>query len=179
MAAPLDGVLREPRATRASPPAQAGVDHHRRAIYNAALEQFEELLEAARVVGPASRPLPLFYALSQASRAIVAAGSDVPSVTSHGLVEYRYRGEERPPSEFLHRRIERRPNKDRRDAFGALARTSGSGSSRAACSWARFGQRSRTPTVYLKAHGYPRGDARSTSRSTPRPLRTARTFMCC
>ena len=127
MAAPPHWVLRELRAIRASPPAQAGIRDERRAIYNAALEQFEELLGAARAVGPASRPLPLFYALSQAGRAIVAASGDVPSVTSHGLIEYRYRGEERPPSEFLHRRIERRPNKDRRDAFGALARASGSG----------------------------------------------------
>jgi hypothetical protein len=38
-----------------------------------ALEQFEELLGAASTASPAVRPLPLFYALSQAGRAIAAA----------------------------------------------------------------------------------------------------------
>lgn len=41
--------------------------------FGAALEQFEQLLGAAEVSGPASAPLPLFYALSQAGRAIAAA----------------------------------------------------------------------------------------------------------
>lgn len=127
MGGSVDWVLRELRATRAAPPGRAAADGDRRAVYNAALQQFEELLAAARAVGPASRPLPLFYALSQAGRAIVAAGGDVPSIIAHGLSEYRYRGREHPPAEFLHRRIKRTPDKLGRDAFGAVARASGSG----------------------------------------------------
>ena len=42
-------------------------------MFSAALGQFDELLTAAASVGPASRPLPLYYALNQAGRAIVAA----------------------------------------------------------------------------------------------------------
>ena len=80
-----DWVLRELRATRAAPPGKAAHDDERRAIYNAALQQFEELLDAARAVGPASRPIPLYYALNQASRAIVAASGDVASIDGHGL----------------------------------------------------------------------------------------------
>src|SRR6266487_4757283 len=48
-------------------------DPARKRTFSAALQQFEELLQAAEAVGPASRPLPLFYALSQAGRAITAA----------------------------------------------------------------------------------------------------------
>lgn len=56
---------------RAAPPAR--VDANRRPTFVAALEQFEELIRASRVVAPAAQPLPLFYALSQAGRAIGAA----------------------------------------------------------------------------------------------------------
>jgi hypothetical protein len=45
----------------------------RRELYGAALQQFDELIEASRNAGHTSRPLPLFYALSQAGRAVVAA----------------------------------------------------------------------------------------------------------
>lgn len=61
------------RATRASPPGYARDDDGRRRVYSAALAQFDELISAASTVGPAARPLPLFYALSQAGRAIAAA----------------------------------------------------------------------------------------------------------
>jgi YaaC-like Protein len=64
------------RATRASPPGFARDDDERREVYGAALAQFEELIAAAAVVGPGSRPLPLFYALSQAGRAIAAAHAE-------------------------------------------------------------------------------------------------------
>jgi hypothetical protein len=60
------------RRTRATPPGHAG-EQERRGTYGTALEQFEELMNAASDASPAVRPLPLFYALSQAGRAIAAA----------------------------------------------------------------------------------------------------------
>jgi hypothetical protein len=44
-------------------------------VYQASLAQAEELWDAAAAAGPASRPLPLFYCVSQAGRAICAAWS--------------------------------------------------------------------------------------------------------
>jgi hypothetical protein len=75
------------RAHRASPPGQAGHDDERRRFFQTALAQAEELWDAASVVGPAARPLPLFYCLSQAGRAISAAWVDGDDwqPTSHGL----------------------------------------------------------------------------------------------
>lgn len=61
------------RASRSGPPGLAASDGARRRTYGAALQQFDELLEAATTAGHASRPLPLFYALSQAGRAIASA----------------------------------------------------------------------------------------------------------
>jgi hypothetical protein len=61
------------RAMRAMPPSRAGSDDEPRAVFSSALGQFDELLDAAAAVGPASRPLPLYYALNQAGRAIAAA----------------------------------------------------------------------------------------------------------
>src|SRR5581483_7898136 len=61
------------RAMRAMPPGRAADDSDRRGVFSAALGQFDELLDAAAAVGPASRPLPLYYALNQAGRAIAAA----------------------------------------------------------------------------------------------------------
>lgn len=73
------------RATRSNPPGRAS-EADRRKTYGAALAQFDELLTAARAVGPAARPLPLFYALSQAGRAIAAAHLDDPwRLRGHGL----------------------------------------------------------------------------------------------
>jgi len=74
------------RATRVHPPGHAASDPARAATFRAALQQAEELAAAARAVGPASRPLPLYYAVSQAGRAIVAARGAVPeSPPYHGL----------------------------------------------------------------------------------------------
>lgn len=74
------------RATRASPPGYARDDQERRAVYGSALAQFDELIAAATAVGPSSRPLPLFYALSQAGRAIAAAHAEgVWRLRMHGL----------------------------------------------------------------------------------------------
>jgi hypothetical protein len=50
------------------------------------MEQFEELMRAAEQVGAAARPLPLFYALSQAGRAVASAHADEPwQLRGHGL----------------------------------------------------------------------------------------------
>jgi hypothetical protein len=74
------------RATRAVPPGYALDDQERKAVYGSALAQFDELIAAAASVDPASRPLPLFYALSQAGRAIAAAHAEgVWRLRMHGL----------------------------------------------------------------------------------------------
>jgi hypothetical protein len=85
----LDGewAVRQLRWTRSSPPGRAGEEAVRASVYVAALQQFEELLSAARHTGPASCPLPLFYALSQAGRAIVAAHGNFEQLYGHGLSE--------------------------------------------------------------------------------------------
>jgi hypothetical protein len=77
------------RATRATPPGLASGDDDRRAIYGAALQQFDDLFAAARAIGPVSRPLPLYYAVHQAGKAIAAAW--VPRdfrPRIHGLTEH-------------------------------------------------------------------------------------------
>jgi hypothetical protein len=94
---------------------------HRKRTFWAALQQFEELLDAAGTVGPASRPLPLFYALSQAGRAITAAHGSVPwELHGHGL--------EMPgpssPKHLLERTIEPKPTGN--DSFHRVAQTIGS-----------------------------------------------------
>lgn len=73
------------RATRAAPPGLAATDNQRRSLYNAALQQFEELLNAAATVGPASQPILLFYALEQAGQAVLAAYVKRDVKGSHGL----------------------------------------------------------------------------------------------
>jgi hypothetical protein len=74
------------RLTRAAPPGRAGTEDDRRRVYQAALQQSEELFTIASQAGPASRPLPLFYALSQAGRAIAAAYEpDDWVLRGHGL----------------------------------------------------------------------------------------------
>ena len=118
-----DPTLRLLRGSRAKPPHRAGSDAIRRGLYGASLEQFEQLLKAAEVVGPAARPLPLFYALSQAGRAIVAARGDDPEVHGHGLAEER---QTPGGANLLHRGIKRRAAADGRDAFGAVSRAIGS-----------------------------------------------------
>ena len=64
------------RALRARPVGFAAADVERREVFQSALAQAEELADAAAVVSAASRPLPLFYALSQAGRAICAAWTE-------------------------------------------------------------------------------------------------------
>jgi hypothetical protein len=59
------------RVLRARPPAR--IEGERAGVFISALEQAEQLMRAAADVGPAARALPLFYAISQAGRAIAAA----------------------------------------------------------------------------------------------------------
>lgn len=85
------------RATRWSPPAPAAATRERRATYVFALEQAEQMFRAAATVGPATRPLQVFYGLSQAGRAIAAASSTSPGDTwrlsSHGIKAKALNGE--------------------------------------------------------------------------------------
>lgn len=83
-----DVYLRNLRGSRSNPPGRASADPERRSIYTSALQQFEELLQASRASGSASRPLPLFYALSQGVRALVAARGEQPVVRGHGLGQH-------------------------------------------------------------------------------------------
>lgn len=75
------------RSSRATPPALAETRSDRAEVYRAALQQFDELISAAETAGVAARPIPLFYAVSQAGRAITAAhrGADDWRHRGHGL----------------------------------------------------------------------------------------------
>lgn len=115
--------LRELRASRAAAPQRAGHDRERHQLYSAALEQFEQLLNAARITNPAARPLSLFYALSQAGRATAAARGEEPRLDGHGLSEERAVVQ---PPDLLHRRIRPSSRKDGLDSFGAVSRILGS-----------------------------------------------------
>ncbi len=77
------------RAVRSAPPRHAA-EGDRQATLNAALEQSEELFAAAAGVGSATRPLLLFYGLSQAGRAIAAA-SPSPNwrLSGHGIKAHK------------------------------------------------------------------------------------------
>lgn len=61
------------RALRHDPPHLARQDPTRRALFSAALEQSEQLFRAAEATGADTRPLLLFYGLSQSGRALRAA----------------------------------------------------------------------------------------------------------
>ncbi len=76
------------RATRSEPPGAAANDPDRRDVYAAALQQAEDLFDAAASVGAFARPLPLYYAVSQAGRAVAAAWLDDDwRARGHGLAE--------------------------------------------------------------------------------------------
>lgn len=60
------------QALRANPPGRASSGARRR-VFGAALEQWDALLQATGEVVPAASPILLFYALSQAGRAVAAA----------------------------------------------------------------------------------------------------------
>lgn len=82
------GPVRDLRALRYDPPGHAK-QGSRRTTFQSALEGCEQFLAAAREAGYATRPVQLFYALSQAGRAIVAAspriGNQAWRVSGHGL----------------------------------------------------------------------------------------------
>lgn len=86
--APTGRVLRNLRALRHDPPGYARRGA-RRTTFQFALEQCEQFLGAATDTGYATRPVQLFYALSQAGRAIVAAsprvGNQAWRISGHGL----------------------------------------------------------------------------------------------
>jgi hypothetical protein len=71
----IDPDLDRPRlqAMRAAPPALAKDSGARRRVFGAALGQWDALLAASASVVPAASPILLFYALSQAGRAVCAA----------------------------------------------------------------------------------------------------------
>ncbi|MFJ2774353.1 YaaC family protein [Streptomyces sp. NPDC087300] len=69
------------RASRWKPPGRAN-GGSRRKTYAAALEQTEQMFRAAAIVGPATRPLQVFYGLSQAGRIAVPFSSLATPVTS-------------------------------------------------------------------------------------------------
>ncbi len=91
---PIDGrFLRLLRTTRSDPPGLAAGDRSRARRYSAALEQFQQLLEASASLGVASRPLPLFYALEQGARAVAAVHMEVAGGAlqgGHGLTMRGY-----------------------------------------------------------------------------------------
>jgi len=71
----IDSDIDRPRiqALRASPPGLAAQKGARRRVFGAALGQWDALLGASGAVVPAASPILLFYALSQAGRAVCAA----------------------------------------------------------------------------------------------------------
>ncbi|MER5912342.1 hypothetical protein ABT124_18070 [Streptomyces sp. NPDC001982] len=68
-----DELWRWLRGTRWKPPKAATATQKRADTYVFALEQAEQMFRAAATVGPATQPLLIFYGLSQAGRAIMAA----------------------------------------------------------------------------------------------------------
>lgn len=106
-------------------------------------------MRAAERVGHAARPLPLFYALSQAGRAIAAAHLDDPAwrLAGHGL-----RTDPKDAASDVLRRVivpaaatTTKLATGRRDSFGGVAAAVGSGTLtvKRIERWASCGLRSR------------------------------------
>ena len=73
------------RALRSAPPGPA-VRADRRRVFASALEQAEQLFGAAAAVGVATKPLLVFYGLSQAGRAVAAVhAADAWRLSGHGI----------------------------------------------------------------------------------------------
>ena len=66
------------RSMRAKPPGAAGGNPERRATFTASLEQAQQLFAAAADADVMTKPLQLYYGLSQAGRVIAAAAPNVP-----------------------------------------------------------------------------------------------------
>jgi hypothetical protein len=81
-------VWRQIRTFRWQPPGRAGRGERKR-VFESAIEQAEQLFAAAETAGYASRPLLLFYGLSQAGRAIAAvstaADNNSYKLSGHGI----------------------------------------------------------------------------------------------
>lgn len=81
-------VWRQIRALRSRPPGRAGRGDRKR-VFGSALEQAEQLFTAAESAGYATRPILLFYGLSQAGRAIAAASTVADNnsykLSGHGI----------------------------------------------------------------------------------------------
>jgi hypothetical protein len=77
------------RGMRSRLPGAAGLDAQRRRTFQAALEQSEQFLRAAASVGYETKPVQVFYGLSQAGRAIAAASErlngDEWRLSRHGM----------------------------------------------------------------------------------------------
>lgn len=112
------------RATRAIPPGLASGADDRRETYGAALQQFDDLIYAASAIGPVSRPLPLYYAVHQAGKAIAAAWAEREwHATGHGLVQdYEELGRWQDDI----RRFRVKPQQRKPGVFGIVAATLGS-----------------------------------------------------
>jgi hypothetical protein len=70
------------RGLRALRPGAAAADQGRSITFQSAIEQSQQFMEAAEGSGYATRPLQLFYALSQGGRAVTAASTLLPTTTS-------------------------------------------------------------------------------------------------
>lgn len=94
-AEPLPQIWQELRALR-SQKVGAAKSGDRRATFDAALEQAEQLFAAAARVGTATQPILLFYGLSQMGRAIAAASPFLSqkeySLSGHGLSDGELHG---------------------------------------------------------------------------------------
>jgi len=93
------------RQLRSNPPATVTPD--RRPLFAAALEQSEQLFAAAAGAGPETRPLSVFYGLSQAGRAIAAARdtSDGYELRGHGVTASDLTNTNDPVRQFPHLRV--------------------------------------------------------------------------
>jgi hypothetical protein len=93
-------VWRHLRALRHQPPGRASRGERKR-VFGGALEQAQQLFAAASV-DYASRPILVFYGLSQAGRAIAAcsttAGKNGWRLTGHGMPATSARTWSRPPA---------------------------------------------------------------------------------
>ena len=96
---PRPTVWRHIRGLRHQPPGAARKRNQRRELFCAALEQAEQLFTAAEAVGDHTRPILLFYGLSQAGRAIAAASNDAYGtqyrLSGHGITVTNL--DQRPP----------------------------------------------------------------------------------